>query len=139
MFEPHAPNVERLRENLRAYADRADLYPVAVNVASGPVPITREESGRYGGIGQGDTEHTVMADGLHVNECLDRVFEHEDLIDFLKVDIEKMEREIIEAIAPHHRARIRKIVIELREGTITLDGFETVRAGHIITLRNTRL
>ena len=133
-FEPNPPNVERLRANLAPFGDRCAIFPVAVNVESGPVSFEVEPTGRYGGIGE--SGNTITVEGLDVNECLDRVLEHEATIDFLKVDIEKLERQILEAITPDRLARIRTIVVELGAGTIDLNGFQATRNSHILTLAN---
>jgi FkbM family methyltransferase len=111
LFEPVPQNVARLRENLDGFNSRWELTEAAVWDRAGTVSFGVEATGRYGGIGvEGDT--TIQVPCLEINGVLERVLEHESVIDVLKVDTEGAEVATVRAIRPDLLAHIRVIYLE---------------------------
>ena len=113
LFEPLPANLPRLRRNLAPFEGRFALADVAVGLRNGRVDFGFEESGRYGGVGV-RTGRSIGVDCRDSNEVLAGVLETHRRIDVLKIDIETMEREVLERIPADLRARIEKIYVECR-------------------------
>ncbi|HYD30504.1 MAG TPA: FkbM family methyltransferase [Azospirillaceae bacterium] len=126
LFEPVPQNVERLRGNLAPFQDRYALQPVAVGLQDGTAEFGFEETGRYGGLGL-QTGHYMTVECVEANRVLREVIARHGAIDILKIDIESLEREITEAIAPDILPLIRKIYVELNFGDNPLAKTHTCR------------
>jgi FkbM family methyltransferase len=111
LFEPLPRNVERLRRNLAQFGDRYTLEEVAVGPQEGEVQFGWEETGRYGGVGAAH-DHTINVTCRNSTKILEEVIATHGRIDVLKVDIETLEQEVIEAIPLDLARRIRKIYAE---------------------------
>jgi FkbM family methyltransferase len=111
LFEPLARNNERLRSNLRPFEGRYSLTEAAVGLAEGEAEFGWEDSGRYGGIGK-QTGRYIKVQCLDSNRVLETIIARHGKIDVLKVDIETLERPVVERLTPTLRERIRKIYAE---------------------------
>ncbi len=111
LYEPVPANVERLRANLRAFADRFELREVAVAAADGRASFGVEDSGRYGGIGVA-TGRSIDVECVAVNDVLEEALDALPVVDLLKIDTEGSELEILRAIRPDLLARVRTICLE---------------------------
>jgi FkbM family methyltransferase len=116
LFEPVPRNVDRLRANLFPAEGRYDLTVAAVADRAGQVTFGVEETGRYGGIDV-DTGKTIVVECLEINSVLERVLEHCDRVDVLKVDTEGAEEDTVRAIRPEILDRIDRIYFECHEPT----------------------
>ena len=116
LFEPLPTNVARLRTNLAAFDGRFALAEVAVGLENAAVDFGFEASGRYGGVGV-QTGRSMRVACRDSNEVLDGILDTHDRIDVLKIDIEGMEREVLERIPARIRERIEKIYVECRFAT----------------------
>lgn len=121
-FEPDEENVDRLRLNLRAYADRLTVTAAAV------VPTTLDSvrfvrQGRYGRLARaGEIASDVPA--VSIGDAIRGIVQQAGAIDLVKIDTEGTEEELVDAIpagAP---------ISEIR--------YET-NAGRIVTLREAEL
>lgn len=111
LFEPLPRNAERLRRNLAPFEGRYRLAEVAVGVTSGAVDFGVEDSGRYGGIGV-PTGRSIRVLCRDANDVLGEILREHPRIDVLKIDIETMERELVERLPAETRRRIEKIYVE---------------------------
>jgi FkbM family methyltransferase len=111
LFEPLPANVLRLRQNLAGFEDRYKLEGAAVALHDGSEVFGFEETGRYGGVGVKTGSYITVpcVDAIHI---LSDIIKRHGLIDILKIDIEALEREILEAIPPELLARIKTIFVE---------------------------
>lgn len=110
-FEPLPQNIERFKANLAAFPGQFELTEAAVGEARGQVTFGWEPTGRYGGIGR-ETGASITVECRDSNEELDRVLSKHGQIDVLKVDIETMEKVVIERIPEALARRIRNVVVE---------------------------
>jgi FkbM family methyltransferase len=138
-FEPLPQNLERLRANAAAFADRLTVHPVAVGLEQGPVTFGWEETGRYGGIGL-DLDRRITVDCVEVNAALRAILAERGTIDVLKVDVEGLEIDLIRGLAPDVRAKVRLIYAESDRRPDRMPGYRwSARAGgggiHHLTLR----
>ena len=108
--------MERLRHNLRGYESRYQLVQTAVSDQSGTVEFGVEPTGRYGGISL-KTGRTITVSCLHVNEVLRNALQTMDHIDVLKVDIEGVEIQTVNAIDVTLLPSISAIYLEARPAT----------------------
>jgi FkbM family methyltransferase len=119
-YEPVPENLAKLETNLAPFAERVTITPVALGDREGPRAFVMEPTGRYCGFQEGRAENfpgTVTTISCRrVDAELDKILEKEGRIDLLKVDAEGAEQEIIRAIRPDQRARIRAIVYEAKGG-----------------------
>jgi len=111
LFEPLPLNIQRLTENLQAFEQRFKLESCAVGLENGTVSFGFEKTGRYGGIGC-DTGASIDVPCRNVQNVLGEVLSKHDYIDVLKVDIESLEKEIVEAIPTEMKTRINTIMVE---------------------------
>lgn len=111
LYEPLPRNVERLRRNLRAFEGRYSLAVQAVGLANGAVSFGWEETGRYGGVGK-ETGCSVEVDCVDSNDALAGVIARHGRIDVLKVDIETLERQVVERIPVALAERITRVFVE---------------------------
>jgi FkbM family methyltransferase len=112
-FEPMPRNIERLQLNLSRFSDRYALTQAAVGLSDGEVEFGCEETGRYGGIGV-KTGQYVSVKCLDSNRVIEEIVERHGRIDILKIDIETLEKEVVQRLAPRTAARINKIYAECR-------------------------
>jgi hypothetical protein len=89
---------------------------MAVGLTSGAVDFGFEDSGRYGGVGV-QTGRSIGVACRDANNVLGEILQEHGRIDVLKIDIETMERELVERLPPDARERIEKIYVESRFGT----------------------
>ena len=143
-FEPEATNFKFLQRNLSANNVRASTYPYAVSSSSGIGHLSiKGTSAEYTLASAGDAFQEV--------ECvdIDRVFELTGVehFDFVKMDIEGAEREILAACTDQQLRRMRAISLEWHHSLQELDdlatrlrayGFEVqtkIVHGHVAHLR----
>lgn len=125
-FEPVPVNVERARRNLRAFGSRVTLHESAVGDRTGRVRFGVESTGRYGGIGVG-TGREIEVECRDAAAALGAVLEREKSIDILKIDVEGMERPILDRLAALPPGRIGCIYAEYADDDLNLPGFERDR------------
>jgi FkbM family methyltransferase len=113
LFEPVPKNVERLRYNLRRFEGRYHLKEVAVAVNEGKAKFGIEETGRYGGLNK-TTGQYVEVDCLESNSVLDDIISNRGDIDVLKIDVETMERVLVEHLTVRLASKIRLLFAETR-------------------------
>jgi len=111
LFEPLPQNVERLKTNLAHFERRYTLDPIAVGLKDGEVTFGFEPSGRYGGIGL-ETGASMQVPCRAAKDILADVLDKHERIDVLKVDIEALEKEIVEQIPADMKKRINTILVE---------------------------
>jgi FkbM family methyltransferase len=138
-FEPLPRNLERLAVNTAPFADRLTVNPVAVGLADGPVTFGWEETGRYGGIGLA-LKDRITVDCVEINATLRAILAERGVIDVLKVDVEGLEIDLLRALAPDVRSRVRLIYAESDRRPDRMPGYRwSARAGgggmHHLTLR----
>lgn len=125
LFEPLPMNAARLKENLKPFAGRFQLFEKAVFNRSGVVQFHGEPTGRYSQIAteehQKDTEQLIPVECCHVSDILRQVIAGGS-IDLVKIDIEGMEAIVIEAIDRDLFPSIQTIV------------YETNKAGNVAVL-----
>jgi FkbM family methyltransferase len=110
-YEPLPMNTERLRRNLRRFEGRLSLQETAIGETNGKVSFGWEPTGRYGGVGR-NTGQTIEVPCLDSNEVLRGVIERHGRIDLLKVDVETLEKIVVERIPDDLRPKIRDLVVE---------------------------
>jgi FkbM family methyltransferase len=113
LFEPVPRNVDRLRNNLRRFEGRYHLDEIAVGLKNGKVQFGIEDTGRYGGINQ-STGQNIEVDCRDSNQILAEVIAKHGKIDVLKVDVETMERALVEHLTPELASRIKLLFVEAR-------------------------
>ncbi len=111
LFEPLPVNVTRLRRNLSPFDGRFAVAEIAVGVENATVDFGVEPSGRYGGIGVRSGRSVPVA-CRDANEVLREILATHRRIDVLKIDIESMERELVQRMPTDVRERIEKIYVE---------------------------
>ncbi len=111
LFEPVPENAERLRANLRQFADRFTLEEVAVSDNDDAVRFGVESTGRYGGIDI-HTGNYIDVACKDSNSILQRIINDHGSIDVLKVDVEKMEKNIINRLDEKLASKIGLIFVE---------------------------
>jgi FkbM family methyltransferase len=126
LYEPLRSNIERLKDNLRRFEGRYALQEVAVGEANGEVKFGWEDTGRYGGIGQGTGKYVFVA-CRDSNQILDEIIAKHGRIDVLKVDIEKLEREVTERIPVAIARNIARIYVEYIPTSNPLERTHTYR------------
>jgi FkbM family methyltransferase len=113
LFEPVSTNAERLRNNLRRFEGRYHLEEIAVGLSDGKVQFGIEETGRYGGINQA-TGRSIEVNCRSSNEILADIIAKHGKIDVLKIDVETMERALIEQLTPDVAHKIKLLFVEAR-------------------------
>jgi FkbM family methyltransferase len=120
LFEPVARNVQRLNANLMRFKGRYHLSPVAVALEPGVVSFGCENTGRYGGIGK-MTNDTIQVEAVSANEVLRSIIASHRQIDTLKIDIETLEKQVVEHLPLDLVARIKTCYVEYRFDRNPLD------------------
>ena len=137
-YEPNRVNIERLKDNLKAFEGRYHLEEVCVGVESATVSFGIEETGVYGSIGLGREDgKTFRVQCLHVNDILSKIIVERSMVDFLKIDIEGLEKDVIRSIKPEFLTRIRQIQAETGEFDYQIPGFSKTQFGSIVRYRLT--
>jgi FkbM family methyltransferase len=113
LFEPVSTNAERLASNLRQFEGRYHLEEIAVGLSNGKVQFGIEETGRYGGINQA-TGRYIEVNCRSSNEILADIIAKHGKIDVLKIDVETMERALIEQLTPDLADKIKLLFVEAR-------------------------
>ena len=111
LFEPVPRNADRLVHNLRGLEDRYELSRVAIAVEGGLVSFGCETTGRYGGVGK-ITDQMIQVEAVAANDVLRKIIAKHGYIDILKVDIETLEKQVIEGLAPDVCENIRTCYVE---------------------------
>ena len=135
-YEPNETNIERLKKNLRPFDGRYFLEETCVGLENGTVTFGIESTGVYGAIG---AEHeggkTLEAPCRKANDVLGEALEKHPSIDFLKIDIEGLERDVIKAITPAFLENIAQIQAETGEFDHQIPGFRRTQSGAIVRYR----
>ena len=114
LFEPVPINAQRLRDNLSQFDERFTLYQVALwTKPQGKVRFGTENSGRYGGIGL-ETESSIEVEACESNRVLMDIIAKHGRIDVLKIDVETMERALVDHLTVALAKQIRIIHVEYR-------------------------
>lgn len=113
LYEPLPQNTTRLKHNLRFSEGRYELIEAAVGLEDGTAEFGWEPSGRYGGIGQ-ETGNYIKVACKDSNTVLSGIIAKHGQIDVLKVDIETLEKQVVERIPEELRHRIGSIFAEYR-------------------------
>lgn len=113
LYEPLEENAAKLRENLAPFEGRYQLETVAVALADGTVSFGYEPTGRYGGVNVPTGAYRTVP-AREINAILAGVLARHGEIDLLKMDIESLERELLMAIRPDVRRRIRRLFVEMK-------------------------
>lgn len=111
LYEPDPANVKKLTDNLANNHQRYTLYENAVSYESGRLTFGTEASGRYGGLGV-NTGTFIEVETVTINQVLETVFQQEEYIDILKLDIEGLEVATISSIQEEYLPKIGRIYIE---------------------------
>jgi FkbM family methyltransferase len=132
-YEPNATNIERLRENLRSFESRYILEETCVGLENGTVTFGVESTGVYGAIG---AEHeggaTTQVPCRNANDIIAQIMGEQPAIDFLKIDIEGLEQDVIKALKPEFLENIKQIQAETGEFDYRIPGFRKNQSGAII-------
>jgi FkbM family methyltransferase len=113
LYEPVPKNIERLKINLQNFQGRYQLEEVAVGLSDGTVKFGIEDSGRYGGINL-NTGREIEVECRDSNKLLADIIERHGKIDVLKIDVETMERALVEYLTPELASKIDLILVEAR-------------------------
>ncbi len=136
-FEPNSTNVKRLRENLQPFEGRYFLEEACVGVRPGTVDFGVEPTGVYGAVGlTGEGTQSVQVPCRAANDILSEIIRERSTIDFLKIDIEGFEKDVIRAIEPGLLANIRQIQAETGEFDHQIPGFIRSQFGAIVRYRS---
>jgi FkbM family methyltransferase len=113
LFEPLQQNIARLKQNLAPFEGRYVLHEVAVGLADGTAEFGWEPTGRYGGIGL-KTGSYISVPSVDSNSVIRSIIEDHGRIDVLKIDIESLEKEIVERLPLDLLEKIDRIYVEKR-------------------------
>ena len=113
LFEPVSRNIDRLTANLRGFKGRYELSQVAVALESGFVAFGCEETGRYGGIGKA-TADTIQVEAVAANEIMRSIIARHGRIDILKIDIETLEKQVVEHLPMELAEQIGTCYVEYK-------------------------
>lgn len=132
-FEPDPRNFAFWEKNhMESNVELVHLMKIAVVPDDQQtVEFTQLPSGRYGGVGISGGKQ-IMLPAMSISKVIDQELKNFDKIDLLKLDIENLELEILEAIKPETLNKINKIYVELPYGTeYQIDGFLHTIQGQI--------
>jgi FkbM family methyltransferase len=118
LFEPDPTNVKKLKENLKSYNSRYQLFNAALAEKEGECKFGVDPNGKTGGLTR-KTGKYIKVKCLDVNVVLQDILEKESFIDILKVDIEGYELNLLRAIKTEYLKKIKTIYFEI-DYTITL-------------------
>ncbi|HBW17011.1 MAG TPA: hypothetical protein DEF41_13040 [Desulfovibrio sp.] len=97
LYEPLPLNTRRLKKHLAEFIERYTLHEKAVAPRGGIFEFGWEETGRYGGIGI-DHGKSIPVIALNAKDELKKVIDEYGKIDILKIDIERLEEDIIASV-----------------------------------------
>ena len=138
-YEPNKTNIERLKENLRPFEGRYTLEETCVGLENGTVTFGTESTGVYGAIGAAhEGGSSFEAPCRRANDILGEALANHSEIDFLKIDIEGLEQDVIKAIPPEFLEKIRRIQAETGEFEFRLPGFRRTQSGAIVKYESIR-
>ena len=112
LFEPLPANIDRLKENLKGFEERHTLHAVAAGTEAGTAEFGWEPTGRYGGLGLTDLSGTIQVEVVNLNDTLGEIISGSGDIDVLKLDVEGMERALLDALTPELLTRIKAVHAE---------------------------
>lgn len=119
LFEPDPSNVVKLGKNLQNFKSRYILEECAIATGGGVKQFGRDPVGRCGGLNR-KTENYISVQCCNINDVLRKIFEFEDKIDILKIDIEGDEIDVLQSIDRKLLEKIKNIYFEI-DYTIKLD------------------
>jgi FkbM family methyltransferase len=114
LYEPLPSNIAKLKKNLEAFEGRFVLNECAVSTVSGMRPFYTEPTGRYGTLVK-PLNGCIRVMVRNINGILAEVLSENPLIDLIKIDIEGLEEEVVNAIDKGFLYRIRLIVCEIAD------------------------
>lgn len=128
VYEPESENFALLTENLRRnHLDRVRAFNLAVAASAG------ERDMHYAGDARGTVAHSLFGTSNRTFRVtcttLGRILEEHGLerVDFLKLDCEGAEVEILQSLADAHLLRIRQVVMESAEDAAMAPVVERLR------------
>jgi FkbM family methyltransferase len=137
MYEPVPSNLEKLYWNIKPYAHRCEVHPVAIGPFEGTCSFGIEATGRYGGLGL-NTGTVIDVQSVSITQELIRVLEIHNHIDVLKMDVESMEFEMLHALDDTILKKIRYIHVEFNgELKFSKSFFALSKRGTVYSLKNT--
>jgi FkbM family methyltransferase len=113
LFEPAPTNIQRLNHNMKQFWGRYTLNECAVGIENCRIAFGVEDTGRYGGIGQ-QTGNYITVDCVDSHEVLEEIIEAHGKIDVLKIDVETMEKAIVERLSQSLASQIDLLLVEYR-------------------------
>ncbi len=119
LFEPVPHNVERLKENLKDFADRYELSECAIGVEEGLLDFACDDTGRYGGLIKGgpayiakmDPDKTIQVKVVRANKVLEEILDQHESLDILKIDIEGYENKVLNHLSPEILSHVRRVYV----------------------------
>jgi FkbM family methyltransferase len=142
LYEPVAENRDRLKLTLDGLEDRYVVHTEAVGVTPGTASFAVEPTGRYGGL---VTDRYVAGHGLAgarqvevpvvgVNDVVSAAADRWGTVDLLKLDVEWMEDELIQALTPASLSHLGRIYAET-DFAGDLPGFRRTSYGGVVRFR----
>ena len=127
LYEPDKENLDFLRRNIVNFHHSYLLEEKAVSTSGGTSSFEFEKTGRYGRLvdnknfNVGTSINRTEVEVAGIAEVLSSVLLNFEKIDILKIDIEGLELEIVQAIPPRYLVRIKMIQYETwPKGIVTL-------------------
>lgn len=137
IYEPVPSNLEKLHRNIEQYVAQCEVYPVAIGITDGVCSFGIEATGRYGGINL-NTGTMIDVQTVSIVQELTRILELHDHIDVLKIDIENLELELLQALDASILKKIRYIHVEFNDELNFLNKhFAISKRGMVYSLKNT--
>jgi len=127
LYEPDKANLNFLRRNIANFNEGYVLEERAVSTSSGASFFEFEKTGRYGrlddsnNLDDGIRRERTEVEVIGIEDVLASALVSFDSIDLLKIDVEGIELDIVNAIPAHYLSRIRMIQYEtFPQGIVTL-------------------
>lgn len=112
-YEPNEENLSYLSENLKSYEEYVEIYPKAVGVKNGISNFLVEPTGRYGRlIPFASSPNNRLVEVVDINEIIQSILNNEKLIDYMKLDVEGKELEILSGLLLKNKMKITRIQYE---------------------------
>lgn len=112
-YEPLPQNLEILAKNLSGFEDRSLIVKNACDVSSGTKSLYTENTGRYGSLVQnGLHEDSISVHAEAFPEVIELLISKFAQIDYLKIDTEGTEIELINSLSQSQLSRIHRIQFE---------------------------
>lgn len=135
-FEPNKVSTQRLKENLMPFEGRYFLEEICVGIENGMVEFGVEETGVYSGIGlKREDVKAIQVTCRDANDVLLEIAARHPTIDFLKIDIEGLEKDVIRRMTPEILNNVRQIEAETGDFDHQIAGFAKTRHGAIVKYR----